>query len=129
MAYLLVEDEPTVELTGSLDANDRLQVSHSSGILSNYDDELQAEDEGATIRIKLMDFVDGASTWVLNASHPGSAGPISWNRSTDHAYFVFAEYMANFLGVTITATGGDEPKEKAIDVKIKPDGALPDCDL
>jgi hypothetical protein len=129
MSYLLVQNEPTVELTGYLDATGALQVSHSSGNLIDYDDALQAEDPGASIRIKLMDFISGTTTWTLNASHPGDAGPVNWSRGSNYAYYDFAVYMSNFLPVTITATAsGQGSKQKIIDVKSKPEQSLPDDD-
>jgi hypothetical protein len=125
MSYLLVQNQPTVELTGYLDGAGALQISHSIGNLVDYDDALQAEDPGSSIRIKLMDFSGGGSSWTLNASHPGDTGPINWSRSTNFAYYDFAVYMSNFLAVTITATAsGQSSKQKVVDVRIKPEGSL-----
>jgi len=126
MSYLLVSNESTVELTGHLDVNGRLQLSHADGDLSDHSNALQAEDPGGTIRIKLNDFTDGSSTWTLNASHDGAVGPIAWNRGADHAYYDFSEYMSNFLEVKATANEGATEKEKIIDIKTKPEGSLPD---
>ncbi len=125
--YLDVQNEATVVLDGYLDGAGRLQISHSSGNLIDNSDALQAADPGATIRIKLMDFSDGSTTWELNASH-GAAGPINWSRASDHAYYDFSEYMSNFLDVTITASDGSANKEKVIDIKTKPESSLPDRD-
>lgn len=128
MAYLLVEDEPTVELTGYLDGSGNLQISHSSGNLVDNDDSLEAEDPGETIRIKLVDFVVGTTTWVLTVAHSNPAGPISWSRSSNFAYYDFSEYMANYVTITITANDGNTSKQKVINGKTKPEGSLPDPD-
>ncbi|PRP91413.1 hypothetical protein ENSA5_55300 [Enhygromyxa salina] len=125
MQYLLVEDETTVELTGYLDGSDNLQFRHSTHNLTDNGDALQAEDRGTSIRIKLMDFVDGSTTWQISAEHEDPTGTINWSRGTDHAYYDFSVYMTDFQGVTITGTAA-ETKEKVIDIKTKPEGSLPD---
>lgn len=127
MQYLLVKNEPTVELTGYLDSG-ALQLRHSTGDLVDNDDAMQAETSGTNIRIKLMDFVDGGA-WEINASHEGPTAPINWSRGTDHAYYDFSDYMSNFLEVTTTASNATTNKEKIIDIKTKPEGSLPDNGL
>lgn len=126
MQYLLVQNESVVDLTGSLDATGNLQLAHSTGALQDYEDALQAEDDGSSIRVKLLDFSSGGSSWTISASHPGAAGPIAWSRGSTFAYYDFTEFMSNFVEVTVTATSGANSKQKIIDVKSKPEGSLPD---
>jgi hypothetical protein len=126
MEYLLVENESVIQLTGYLDASGALQFSHSSGNLVDNSDALQAEDEGSSIQIKLMDFTGGGSSWQVNASHAGTGGTVNWSRGTNHAQYTFTQYMTNFLEVSITASNGTTTKEKIIDTKTKPRGSLPD---
>lgn len=126
MSYLLVENEPTVELSGYLDSNGRLDLSHADGNLNDNSNTLEAADPGTNIRIKLMDFNDGSSSWAIDASHEGVTAPITWNRGADHAYYDFPDYMSNFLKVDVTASDGTAAKEKIIDVRTKPEGSLPD---
>ncbi|MCA9685165.1 MAG: hypothetical protein KC457_23485 [Myxococcales bacterium] len=126
MSYLLVSNEPVVEIDGYFDGSTNLQLRHDSDNLVDNDDALQAEDSGTSIRLKLLDVVDGATTWVINASHESASGPISWSRGSGFAYYDFSEYMANFIELTATATANGNEKEKIIDIKTKPDGSLPD---
>jgi hypothetical protein len=121
---LLVSQEDPVDLDGSIDSSNNLQIKHDSDSLADYGQTLHAEHENlpsGTIRIKLFDFSHGGYTWAMNASHD-DGGTVNWTRSSDHAYCDFGA-MTEELEVHTGATSNASPpvtKSRTIWVKTKP---------
>jgi len=129
MSELIVTNEDPLNLDGTLDTNDRLQIVHSTGNLADYDQTVLAEHDdyqttGGLVRVKLLDFSDSGNNWTLSAEHGGN----SWSRGSDHAYFDFP-HSSTATEVDVTATSDHSPaqsRERKIWVKTEPTDPLPD---
>jgi hypothetical protein len=123
---LLVSEENPVNLDGSIDGSNNLQIKHGSDSLADYGQTLHAEHDelntpGKTIRIKLFDFSHGGYTWAMNASHD-DGGTVNWTRGSDHAYYNFGA-MTSELQVDTSATSNAQPpvtKTRTILIKTMP---------
>ena len=128
MPALEVSDQDPVTMDGNLDANADLQVHYSSHSLADYEDTLHAEHETLPIRLEIQDFSGGGTSWEVNASHSGAAGPVTWTRATAGLCWHEFEETPGEVAVTVTAddTQSAASKTKVIYVKVKPKGDKPD---
>jgi hypothetical protein len=118
MSYLLVSNEDPVRLDGYIDGAGNLQIKHDTDNLVDYDQEIWCDhDSHTSIVVKIYDFVDSSTTWVISAEHDTTA----WTRESDHVWFEFDEEPSLPFDVEITATAGTATKPRTIKVKPQPD--------
>ncbi len=122
MAILLVSNEDPVNLEGYLDGAGGMQFEHGSDQLPDFEQTVEAKhDTSSSIRVKLLDFTGGGSSWTVTASHDN--GNVQWSRSGTYAYCDFPDPLGSALTVNVTATNGASPpqqKTRTIFVKPKP---------
>jgi hypothetical protein len=130
-SQLTVTNEDPLPLTGSIDGAGALQFVHSSDSLADYSQTLEAEhddynESGGIVRVKLLDFSGGGSSWTLSASHDD--GRVSWTRDGNHAYYDFPLVTGLVEVDTIATDGGSPPQTKTrkIWIKTTPTDPLPD---
>lgn len=131
MSELTITNEDPLDLEGTIDASDDLQLVHDSDNLVNYDQTMVAEHDdyngtSGVVRVKLLDFANGADSWELTASHDG--GSTNWTRNGTHAYYDFA-LVTGSVEVDVVGTSDESPPQtrtRKIWVKTKPTDPLPD---
>ncbi|MFV8750845.1 hypothetical protein ACNOYE_09880 [Nannocystaceae bacterium ST9] len=120
MSILIVDNQDPVELEGYLDGSGGLQFEHGSDPLPDYEQTIEARDDDGLIRVKLLDFSGGGSSWTLSASHD-DGGTVTWTRSGTYAYCDFRENKSTPLEVSVVATNGaTPPQQKSRVIKVKP---------
>ncbi|PRP94308.1 hypothetical protein [Enhygromyxa salina] len=130
---LCISEEDPINFDGSLDTNSDLQLLHGSDSLADYDQTAHAEHEDlhestGIVRVKIVDFTSGGTTWTLDATHDPGSGSISWSRGTDHAYYDFGPMTAE-QEVDVTGVSDASPpvtKTRRIRIKLSPTDAQPD---
>lgn len=127
---LLVSEEDPVELDGSIDGTGQLQLLHDSDSLADYDQTLHAEhsdlnESTGFVRVKLLDFSSGGTTWECSATHVEGTTTVGWSRGSGHASYDFGP-MTSELDVTVTATSTSGTKQRVFKLKTKPTDAQPD---
>lgn len=132
-SQLVVPDEDPLVLTGTIDVNNALQLTHAPDSLSSNNQTLHAyhanlnTPPNRTMELRLMDFNHGGANWQITASHTAGS-TVSWTRSTDHAYCSFSA-MVDLLEVDVVATSNASPpvtKQRKIWIKTMPKDAMPD---
>lgn len=121
MSILIVDNQDPVELEGYLDGSGGMQFEHGSDLLPDYEQTIEARDDDGLIRVKLLDFSGGGSSWTVNASHDG--GNVNWTRSGTYAYCDFRNNETAPLTVSVVASNGASPpatKTRTIYVKPRP---------
>lgn len=125
---LIVTGEDPVDLDGSIDGSNALQMKHGSDSLVDYGQTLHAKHSNlssppnGTIRVKLVDFSYFGASWVLSASHQSGGSTVNWSRGSAHAYCDFGA-MTDALEVDVSATSNTSPpvtKTRKIWVKTMP---------
>jgi hypothetical protein len=120
MTILVVQNEHPVDLEGFLDGAGAMQFEHDDDALPDYEQTIEAQHStSGTIRVKLMDFSGGGSSWTVTASHE-DGGTISWSRAGTYAYCDFTEEESTPLTVNVVASNGSTQKSRQIFLKPKP---------
>jgi hypothetical protein len=130
-SQLTVTNEDPIPLTGTVDGAGALQFAHSSDVLVDYEQTLEAEhddynESGGTVRVKLLDFSAVGSSWTVTASH--NSGAVNWTRNGDHAYYE-VPLVTGLMEVDVIATNGGSPpqtKNRKVWIKTTPTDPLPD---
>lgn len=126
---LTVTNEDPLDLTAGLDAAGDMQLAHDSDSLADYEQTLEiAHDDynesGGVVRVKVLDFQSGGTSWALAASHGGT----SWTRNGSHVYFDLP-LVTGLVEVDLMATSNGTPpqtKTRKIWIKTKTTNPLPD---
>jgi hypothetical protein len=121
MTILIVQNEHPVDLEGFLDTTGNMQFEHDNDELPNYEQTVEAQHATATtIRVKLLDFTGGGSTWTVNATHV-DGNTVSWTRAGTYAYCDFEDEEVTPLTVNVVATdGSNPPRQKTRTIYLKP---------
>lgn len=128
----LYEEDP-VDFNGTLDALSALQLVHGSDSLADHAQTVHAEhtdldQSTGIVRMRIFDFVVGATSWTMSAVHNPGGGTVTWSRGTDHAYYDFGPMSAE-QNVDVAASDGGSPpttKQQGIKIKFSPTGSQPD---
>jgi hypothetical protein len=120
MTILIVQNEHPVDLEGFLDGAGAMQFEHANDVLADYEQTVEAQhNTSSTIRVKLLDFTGGGSSWTVNASHE-DGGTVSWSRAGTYAYCDFEDEESTPLTVNVVATNGSTQKTRILYLKPKP---------